>query len=300
MIQKATGASSLDLSFLQHVALTSGGATNKNVTLTFEDATAKRRVINAVKQYQASVEGAGSLLSLPFTSVDDYFFLLKLVAESVAPWNERALFFLAAAVSDFYIPQQQLATHKIQSREGPLKLTLEPVPKLLGVLRREWAPRAFVVSFKLETDWDLLRKKAHQAIDKYDVHLVVANELHSRFDEVLLIPNGSTGGKSDERVIERPEDHPDIESTLIDAVAGVHFRFIASHDVSVPDDVGFRLPGRSVHGGYRAWRRRLPTPVQSALVTIEQHREEIAGVVLGGLISVFINMLQAQLRRRSN
>jgi hypothetical protein len=282
------------------VALTSAGAADKTVTLTFEDAAAKRRVVNAVKQYQASVEGAGALLPLPFTSVDDYFFLLKLVAESVAPWNERALFFLAAAVSDFYIPQQQLATHKIQSREGPLKLTLEPVPKLLGVLRREWAPRAFVVSFKLETDWDLLRKKAHQAIEKYDVHLVVANELHSRFNEVLLIPNGSAGGKSDERVIERPEDHLDIESTLVDAVAGVHFKFIASHDVSVPDDVGFRLPGRGSHSGYRAWRRRLPAPVQSALVTIEQHREEIAGVVLGGLLSVFFNMLQAQLRRRSS
>lgn len=278
------------------MSLKAAGPVDKDVALSVTDPVAKRKVVGAVKQFQASVEDAGALLALPFTSVDDYFFLLKLVAESVAPWHERALFFLAAAVSDFYIPQQELATHKIQSRAGPLTLTLTPVPKLLGVLRRQWAPRAFVVSFKLETDWDLLRSKAQQAIDKYGVHLVVANELHSRFDEVLLIPNAQ-GGKGGERVVERPKDDPDIESTLVDAVAGVHFKFIASQDVTVPDEVGFRLPGRSSRG---SWRRRLPPSLQSAVSAVEQHREEIAGVVLGGLLSVLINMLQARLRHRSD
>jgi hypothetical protein len=39
--------------------------------------------------------------------------------------------------------------HKIQSEEGPLQLVLDRVPKLLGVLRRQWAPAALVVSFKV-------------------------------------------------------------------------------------------------------------------------------------------------------
>ena len=30
---------------------------------------------------------------------------------------------------------------------------------MLGTLRRQWAPQAFVVSFKLETDADILVKK---------------------------------------------------------------------------------------------------------------------------------------------
>ena len=30
---------------------------------------------------------------------------------------------------------------------------------MLGTLRRQWAPEAFVVSFKLETDADILVKK---------------------------------------------------------------------------------------------------------------------------------------------
>ncbi len=34
------------------------------------------------------------------------------------------------------------------------------VPKMLGVLRREWAPEALAVSFKLETDEQLLLDKA--------------------------------------------------------------------------------------------------------------------------------------------
>lgn len=33
------------------------------------------------------------------------------------------------------------------------------VPKMLGVLRRAWAPEAFIVSFKLETDEGLLITK---------------------------------------------------------------------------------------------------------------------------------------------
>ncbi len=49
--------------------------------------------------------------------------------------------------------------HKIQSADGPLELALSKVPKMLGVLRHGWAPGAFVVSFKLETDERILLKK---------------------------------------------------------------------------------------------------------------------------------------------
>ena len=33
------------------------------------------------------------------------------------------------------------------------------VPKMLGTLRSTWAPEAFIVSFKLETDEQILIKK---------------------------------------------------------------------------------------------------------------------------------------------
>ncbi|GLE01313.1 hypothetical protein PINS_up010143 [Pythium insidiosum] len=181
-----------------------------------------------------------------------------------------------------------MAEHKIQSRDGPLTLTLQQVPKLLGVLRHDWAPSAFFVSFKLETDWELLRRKAKMAVDKYDMHVVVANELHTRFDQVLLVT------AQDERTLERPRDAEDIEGSLVDALAGIHFEFIASSQVQVPDALGTRLPT----GGRLPWRRRLPPRLQGAVSVLEQHQEEILAVVLGGLISVMINMLQNSMRRR--
>ncbi|EGZ16256.1 hypothetical protein PHYSODRAFT_506618 [Phytophthora sojae] len=256
-VQRAT-SSSLDVNFLEHLDVRNGVMGDQETRLLVEDPTAKKKVVDAVHKLR-TVRAANTLLSLPFTSVDDYFFVLRMVATCVAPWRERALFLLAAAVSDFYIPQQDLSEHKIQSRAGPLELTLQQVPKMLGVLRHSWAPQSFVVSFKLETDWDILRKKAKQAIAKYAMHLVVANELHSRFDEVLLITD------KDERAITRPKDEADIEAALMEAVARMHYQYIASHDVCVPEEIG--------------------------------HREEILGVVIGGLLSVMLNMLQSQLRR---
>ena len=76
-----------------------------------------------------------------------------------------------------------MCTHKIQSSTG-LVLDLKQVPKMLGKLTKEWAPHSFIVSFKLETDEDLVIKKATSAIEKYGVHLVVANQLQVNFSVI--------------------------------------------------------------------------------------------------------------------
>jgi hypothetical protein len=49
--------------------------------------------------------------------------------QSLAPLGRRALFYLAAAVSDFYIPVEEMAVHKIQSGDGPLTLSMQQVRK---------------------------------------------------------------------------------------------------------------------------------------------------------------------------
>ena len=72
---------------------------------------------------------------------------------------------------------------------------------MLGKLTKEWAPHAFHVSFKLETDMDLVVSKARAAIEKYGVHLVVANQLQTRKNVVYLVyrsllPSSSSGGNS--------------------------------------------------------------------------------------------------------
>jgi phosphopantothenate-cysteine ligase len=154
------------------------------------------------------------LVTIPFESVTEYLSLLETVAKEMeyhAP--RKTLFYLAAAVSDFYIPKSQMTEHKIQSSgSGDLKLDLKKVPKCLGVLRNHWAESSFVVSFKLETDSALVVSKAKKAITEYGVHLVVANELQTRRSVVQLVDAGSV-------VSIEKGNLPRIEEPLVDAIA---------------------------------------------------------------------------------
>lgn len=90
------------------------------------------------------------LHTITYTSVHEYLALLQEIARRVRDFHTSVVFVLAAAVSDFYIPTHSIPKHKIQSSVGSgLTLNLSPVPKFLGILRGEWAPFAFVVSFKV-------------------------------------------------------------------------------------------------------------------------------------------------------
>ncbi|CAM9856642.1 unnamed protein product, partial [Chrysoparadoxa australica] len=91
----------------------------------------------------------------------------RCVSLDLSQLGRHAMLYLAAAVSDFYIPSDQLSCHKIQSEGGALTLQLEGVPKCLGMVRSVWCQDAFCVSFKLETDESLLQSKARGAIEKY-------------------------------------------------------------------------------------------------------------------------------------
>lgn len=153
-----------------------------------------------------------------------------------------------------------MAQHKIQSSTG-LTLELAQVPKRLGQLTREWAPRSFVVSFKLETDEAILFQKAGGAIEKYAVNLVVANLLHNRADLCYLVapaPSVSSpvtdkgtkrgthaaavGGKDrvetvDGRrlriqVVQREPGEAQIEPLLVHCVVAQYLRFLDNRGVT--------------------------------------------------------------------
>ncbi|KAH8023115.1 hypothetical protein HPB51_010899 [Rhipicephalus microplus] len=136
-------------------------------------------------------EGAGRprLLQISFTSLTDYLFLLKACAVALRPLGSRALLYLAAAVSDFYVPPENMPEHKIHSDAGPLQLRLHLVPKMLKPLICCWNPTAYVVSFKLETDENILLDKARRALAtyKHKASLVIGNELHSRKHRVVFV-----------------------------------------------------------------------------------------------------------------
>ncbi|KAF9977491.1 hypothetical protein BGZ73_005878 [Actinomortierella ambigua] len=125
----------------------------------------KMRVV--LEKYQKT-QAAGTLLSLEFVTVHDYLFLLREAARITAKMDVNAMYYLAAAVSDFFIPQDRMAEHKIQSGDGVLNLSMEQVPKILKPLVNDWTPKAFIVSFKLETDEALLPLKSRQALTRYN------------------------------------------------------------------------------------------------------------------------------------
>ena len=154
--------------------------------------------------------------------MDDNADTARTLAMVMKPLGANALFYLAAAVSDFFIPRDRMLEHKIQSsneRAVPvngnnsrrtkqkqssdsdsdipddmiytgfndpqppthgkkLVVYLDPVPKFLHHLVDGWAPdRSMIVSFKLETDPDLLITKSEQSLQRYAHHLVIGNLL---------------------------------------------------------------------------------------------------------------------------
>ncbi|PHU00925.1 Phosphopantothenate--cysteine ligase 2 [Capsicum chinense] len=223
-------------------------------------------VKRAITENRSAVS-RGFLLKLPFTTIFEYLQILQLIAVSLRSLGLSAMFYLAAAVSDFYVPWESMSTsvnfchssfcfrpsfvslpkndrnttmtsapksqasygrtiHKIQSGSGPLDMRLAQVPKMLYVLRNEWAPLAFCISFKLETDTDILLGKADMALKKYKMHMVVANELSTRKEEVIVVTE-------QEKITVRrdtPQLGADVEDPLINLVVDRHSAYINHSD----------------------------------------------------------------------
>ena len=169
----------------------------------------QHRMMEVLQKYNAA-KREKKLLLLPFTTISDYLWSLREIAMLMQPLGPRGLFYLAAAVSDFFIPRDRLSEHKIQSSELPkqrqygtmgsknekerfpeeakkLVIDLDPVPKFLKSLVEGWAPEGMIVSFKLETDPSILIDKAQAALKRYSHHLVIGNLLSTRKWEVVFV-----------------------------------------------------------------------------------------------------------------
>lgn len=160
------------------------------------------------RNYEKYVKKERRMLMLPFTTVNQYLWSLKSIATLMN--NSGCLFYLAAAVSDFFVPYSRLPQHKIQSQEanqsmndenqssttvdGKLIVNLDPVPKFLRRLVESWATQAMIISFKLETDDKLLIKKSDQALDRYNHQLVIGNLLQTRNKEVVFVSEQNRDG----------------------------------------------------------------------------------------------------------
>jgi phosphopantothenate-cysteine ligase len=249
----------------------------------------REKMLTVLRQYN-SAKQKNLLLILPFTTINDYLFSLRSISQLMRPLGPNGLLYLAAAVSDFFIPPERMVEHKIQStnatdkqpkketdgqqkvddeafdnfdsspaipRSKRLIIDLDPLPKFLKNLVDGWAPEGLIVSFKLETDPEILVHKAQYSLDRYQHHLVIGNLLSTRKWEVVFVTPGkpdkwirvprrqrkrTVGGNENlvgvaarEQIQEKPSDPNDlpegepsieIESLIIPAVEELHTSYI--------------------------------------------------------------------------
>ncbi|KAL7006117.1 Phosphopantothenate--cysteine ligase cab2 [Cystobasidiomycetes sp. EMM_F5] len=181
------------------------------------------RMVTVLQAYQR-VQAMDLLHSLPFVTVFDYLFLLRGIAHLMSERldggysvGQSGMYYLAAAVSDFFIPQQKMSEHKIQSGKGALVIEMDQVPKILRSLVQEWSAGGFIVSFKLETDRKLIVPKARVALERYGHQIVVGNDLHTRKQEVVFVQRDSEEWlrMSDEQLASGDEIEAEIVKRLI-------------------------------------------------------------------------------------
>uniref|UniRef100_A0A5K3ENE9 DFP domain-containing protein n=1 Tax=Mesocestoides corti TaxID=53468 RepID=A0A5K3ENE9_MESCO len=204
-----------------------------------------QRVCEVVRSYAQFRE---RLLLLDFLTVEEYLVQLRWLCHLLSEDGlclAGSIIYLAAAVSDFYIPRDHLPRHKLHAGQKPeetgggiirchpngsLTVHLSPVPKLLGLISTKWAQSSLVVSFKLETDEFLVLKRAEAALRKYHTHAVIANLLHTRKVEAWLlhalegVPTDASISCEHLSVTEYPDE--ELEKVLIDRVTQLHTNFI--------------------------------------------------------------------------
>ena len=185
-----------------------------------------------LKRYTEATVGH-RLLVLPFTTLSSYVHSLSVILPLLSPLSSRVLLVSAAAVSDYFIPLSTLSPHKLPSTSTSLTLTLSPTPKLLPIFRH-FCPHSVCVSFKLDTQWEGLEGKGRKAIDEYGMNVVVLNELHSRYDKVVLLyedykeevkrrdrqATKANGGQQEEVVEESEQD--ELEYDLCEILSNYH------------------------------------------------------------------------------
>lgn len=234
----------------------------------------QEKMLGVLRKYNAARK-ENKLLLLPFTTITEYLWHLKEIATQMRPLGPRALFYLAAAVSDFFLPQDRRSEHKIQSsgkheettngtsaQAKKLMIDLDPVPKFLKNLVDGWAPEGMIVSFKLETDPSILVSKAQQALERYAHHLVIGNLLATRKWEVVFVSpreeerwirvpahrrvksvsgnrpiiTAPKGGNTAEQVWMSGEPEQEIESLIVPEVSRMHQTYIQIFQESTEED----------------------------------------------------------------
>ncbi|CAJ2503450.1 Uu.00g108440.m01.CDS01 [Anthostomella pinea] len=85
----------------------------------------QEKMMRVLRKY-TDAKRRNTLLMLPFVTITDYLHELRAVAQLMRPLGPNGLLYLAAAVSDFFVPPERMAEHKIQSTDATDKLRQGP------------------------------------------------------------------------------------------------------------------------------------------------------------------------------
>lgn len=99
------------------------------------------RILQVLRQYQ-SAKDRNMLLMLPFVTIGDYLHELRAISQLMAPLGPRGLLYLAAAVSDFFVPPERMSEHKIQSTDAAKRFAQQAKAEADGTTEAAAVPAA--------------------------------------------------------------------------------------------------------------------------------------------------------------
>lgn len=198
--------------FLNYLEPAAGGAVQVR-----GDVTAR---VSELLTLHTTAKESGLLFSETFQSVFDYLWLLRDCVRELEIFGRSAVIYCAAAVSDFFLLPSSMSEHKIQSSGGGLTLELDPVPKCLAHISKSWAPSAYLISFKLETDASILEQKVARSFAAGQ-QMIIGNLLQTYKERVTVY----TADPSSAELIQKPTDG-ELERDLVAAVVKHHSAFV--------------------------------------------------------------------------
>ncbi|VDN27902.1 unnamed protein product [Gongylonema pulchrum] len=155
-------------------------------------------LVEAIKLRQ---ECSDRLLMISFDDVSVYLSLLEAICTRLRPFGPSVLVYLAAAVSDFYLSEDNLVSFKDHLKFEILKICL------------------FWITC-LETDESMLIVKSRQALETYGHQLVIGNILMTRKERVVFVTQAS---KEEMRLSDQQKaDGIELEQLIVDKLVVMH------------------------------------------------------------------------------
>ncbi|KAF0988898.1 hypothetical protein HZS_4993 [Henneguya salminicola] len=107
------------------------------------------------------------ILIMEYTYLNEYLYILSLCSSLLQARTVRCMYILAAAVSDYYIPIQFMVNEKFRGDDfSTIFKNSKKTPKILPFLFNYYAHASLFVTFKLETDKNILFKNCFDSLDK--------------------------------------------------------------------------------------------------------------------------------------